>query len=125
MVFYRNHLVLAAEVSGQRVFLTLDTGAETTDLNGNFVRQFPSPAGITDTTSVQGLGGTSVMRSVTLPQVTVTIGDAAPVLRPAHATMQDNAAIGGGCCVGNIGLDLLLQRGEVTIDFSAMTLRLR
>jgi hypothetical protein len=33
--------------------------------------------------------------------------------------------IGGRCCVGNIGLDLLRQSGGVVMDFSRMTLLLR
>jgi hypothetical protein len=59
------------------------------------------------------------------PDVTFGIGGALVALRPAHVTMQQNPAMGGRCCVGNIGLDLLLQTGEVAIDFSTMTLRLR
>jgi hypothetical protein len=39
--------------------------------------------------------------------------------------MQQNPAMGGQCCIGNIGLDLLLQSGALTIDFSSMVLRLR
>jgi hypothetical protein len=35
------------------------------------------------------------------------------------------AALGGRCCVGNLGLDLLRQTGDLTIDFRTMTLRLR
>ena len=46
-------------------------------------------------------------------------------LRRAHVTMQDNPALGGRCCVGNVGLDLLLHTGTLTIDFSKMTLELR
>jgi hypothetical protein len=64
-------------------------------------------------------------RRVALPEVTFGIGGALVALRPAHVTMQQNPAMGGRCCVGNIGLDLLLQTGEVAIDFSTMTLRLR
>jgi hypothetical protein len=78
-----------------------------------------------DTTSVTGAGGTAVIGSLTLPEVTFGIVGALVALRPAHVTMQEKPALGGRCCVGNIGLDLLLQTGEVAIDFSTMTLRLR
>jgi hypothetical protein len=64
-------------------------------------------------------------RRVALPEVSFGIGGALVALRPAHVTMQQNPAMGGRCCVGNIGLDLLLQTGEVAIDFSTMTLRLQ
>ena len=108
--------------------MTLDTGAETTDLNTNFARQFAKEIeqiGTSDKTSVSGAGGTAVIESITVPKLGFLI-DATPVtLRPAHVTMQDNAALGGRCCVGNVGLDLLLQKGRVTIDFSRMRLSLR
>ena len=128
LVFYENHLLVAATVSGTRVFGTLDTGAETTDLNANFARQFAaeiSRKGVRDTTSVSGAGGTATIQSVTLPEVAFDIGGTYVALRPAHVTAQWNPALGGRCCIGNIGLDLLLQSGAVTIDFSSMTLRLR
>jgi predicted aspartyl protease len=127
-VFYGNHLLIASTIWDSQVFLTLDTGAETTDLNANFARQFAARMqGLTthDSTRVVGAGGTSVIASVTVPEVAVRIDGTVATLRPAHVTMQENPAIGGRCCVGNIGLDLLLQSGAVTMDFSRMTLRLR
>lgn len=128
LVFYENKMLVAATVSDTRVFLTFDTGAETTDLNANFARQFRREverAGTKGTTSVAGAGGTAVIESITLPDVTFSIGGSLVALRPAHVTLQENPALGGRCCVGNIGLDLLLQTGNVAIDFRTMTVRLR
>ena len=128
MVFYRNRLLVAASVWDRRVFMTFDTGAETTDLNASFARQFADQMlrmGAKDTTRVNGVGGSSIVESVTLPAVDFRIGGALAALRPAHVTMQENPALGGRCCIGNIGLDLLLQTGALTVDFSQMTLRLR
>lgn len=128
LVFYENKALVAATVFGERVFLTLDTGAETTDLNAHFARQFSKQVeglGTKGTTSMTGAGGTAVIESLTLPEVTFAVGGSPVALRPAHVTMQENPALGGRCCVGNIGLDLLLQTGEIVIDFSTMTLRLR
>jgi hypothetical protein len=51
------------------------------------------------------------------------IGPAEVSLRPATITLQRIGLIGGECCVGNAGQDLLKHAG-FTIDFSAMTLRL-
>jgi hypothetical protein len=115
-------------VDQEQVFMTLDTGAETTDLNTNFAQQFAGQIqrlGVKDQTSVIGAGGTSVIESVTLPAVEFRIGGGMVSLRPAHVTMQNNPAMGGDCCIGNAGLDLLLQTGALTIDFSSMSLRLR
>jgi hypothetical protein len=128
MVFFENHLLLAAGIQGTRQFLALDTGAETTDLNAAFAGQFADDVrrrGAKGTTSVAGAGGSVEIASVTLPDVVVEIAGTAAALRPAHITLQDNPALGGRCCVGNIGLDLLLQKGTLTIDFANMTARLR
>jgi hypothetical protein len=128
LVFYENKMLVAATVSDTRVFLTFDTGAETTDLNAIFARQFRRQverAGTKDMTSVAGAGGTTLIESLTLPDVTFSIGGSLVTLRPAHVTLQENPALGGRCCVGNIGLDLLLRTGDVVIDFRTMSVRLR
>ena len=132
MVFFENHLLARPFVPGTTfttpVFTTLDTGASTTDLNSNFALQFPKlieRTGKKGRTGVAGLGGTAVIESITLPELAVDIGGTTTTLRPANITMQKNAALGGRCCVGNLGLDLLRQTGDLTIDFRTMTLRLR
>jgi len=125
MAFFGNHLLLASTVAGRQAFMTVDTGAETTDLNTNFALQFAREmeAGTKGTTSISGVGGTAVIDSITLPKLDFQIGDKSVTLREAHVTMQNNTALGDRCCIGNIGLDLLLKSGAVTIDFSKMTLR--
>ena len=128
VVFFENKVLVEAEAFGERVFLTLDTGASTTDLNINFAHQFVTQVermGTKDSTSIIGAGGTAVIESRTLPEVPFTLAGTQVTLHPAHVTMQEIPALGGRCCVGNIGLDLLLQTGDVVIDFSAMTLRVR
>ena len=128
LVFFENRALVAATVFDTPVFMTLDTGAEATDLNANFAEQFKGPVDLVakkGTASAEGAGGTAVIESLTLPEVTVTLGGRRTALRPANVTMQKNPAMGGRCCVGNIGLDLLLQTGDVTIDFRSMTVRLR
>jgi len=132
MTFFENHMLAKLLVTGTTfttpVFTTLDTGAETTDLNSNFALQFKQlieRAGKKGSTEVSGAGGTTVIESVTLPELAVDIGETRTTLRPAHVTLQKTAALGGRCCVGNLGLDLLRQTGDLTIDFRKMILRLR
>ncbi len=127
LVFYENHLLLATSVSGARVFGTLDTGAVATDLNANFAGQFSEvvhASGTKGTQEITGLGGTVLLEAVTLPEVAFEIGTTPVTLRPAHVTLQRNPAMGGECCIGNVGLDLLMQTDGFVIDFSTMTLRL-
>jgi hypothetical protein len=107
--------------------MSLDTGASTTDLNANFAAQFASIVeGAKRTTqNITGVGGTRTFESVELPEMAFTIGTTRVHLRPAHITLQRIAAIGGECCIGNVGRDLLLQDQTLTIDLSTMTLRLQ
>jgi len=128
VVFSENHLLLAANVSGNRVFGTLDTGAVTTDLNNNFATQFAAliqRSGTKETRDITGLGGTVSVDAVTLPEIVFDISGVQAALRPAAVTLQRTSAIGGNCCVGNFGRDLLTQTGEFTLDLSAMTLHLQ
>lgn len=127
VVFSGNHLLLAASLSGTRVFGTLDTGAIDTDLNENFSKQFPAliQGGIRGTREITGVGGTTSVAAITVPEVPFQIGPTRVVLRPAHVTSQRNATLGGACCIGNLGRDILAQTGEFMLDLSAMVLRVQ
>jgi predicted aspartyl protease len=121
-------LLLKAEALSQPVVLALDTGAVTTDLNENFATQFHSlvDRGKRTTQDITGVGGTRTFDAIELPEVAFTIGSKEVFLRPATITLQRIVGIGGDCCVGNAGLDLLMQQSSsVTIDLTTMTLRLQ
>jgi predicted aspartyl protease len=126
LVFDGGRLVLRASVLGRDVRTTLDTGANSTDLNANFADMFPDviASGARGSAALNGVGGTQTFASVELPQLVFTIGSRAVTLRPAVVTMQRNATAGGECCVGNAGHDLLKQVPGFTLDLSAMTLQL-
>jgi predicted aspartyl protease len=127
LVFDRHRLLLAVDVLGKRVMTTLDTGASTTDLNANFAdafRDVVDRSGRKGTASITGAGGTSTFESVELPELAFAIGLSRVSLRPASVTLQRIRIIGGDCCVGNVGHDLLAQTPAFSIDFSTMTLRL-
>lgn len=125
LVFYENKLLLATDVLAQRVFGTLDTGAVSTDLNGNFATQFAAFVernGTKRTQEITGLGGTTTFDAIELPEVRFAIAGTATTLSPAHVTLQTLPSMGGECCIGNIGRDLLLQARRIIIDVDAMTL---
>jgi len=125
LVFDRGLLLLKAEVLGKTVLMSLDTGATSTDLNANFAGQFPMLVadGRKTTQDITGAGGTRTFDAIELPEVGFAIGAARVLLRPAHVTLQRITGIGGTCCVGNAGHDLLSQGSSLSIDFSRMTLR--
>jgi predicted aspartyl protease len=120
-------LLLATSVSGTRAFGMLDTGANDTDLNENFADHFPAllQGGTREIREITGLGGTASVASITMPEVSFLVGPTRVVLRPAHVTLQRTAAIGGACCIGNIGRDVLAQTGEFALDLSTMIVRLQ
>ena len=124
-----SRLLIEAEVLGKRVQATLDTGATTTDLNANFADLFPdvlSRDGKRGTQDITGAGGTQTYDSFELPQLTFSIGQSRPMLRPAMVTLQRMPLMGGGpCCIGNAGLDLLTQGQGFSIDFATMTLQIQ
>lgn len=126
LVFDRNRLLLRTRVFGRDVLTTLDTGASTTDLNANFADTFPQAVqgAKKGTTDITGVGGTQTFDSLEIPEVIFGIGPGEVLLRPATITLQRIGVIGGECCVGNAGQDLLKQAAGFTIDFSTMTLRL-
>ena len=124
-----SRLLIEAEVLGKRVKATLDTGATTTDLNANFADLFPdllSRDGKRGTADITGAGGTKTFDSFELPELTFSIGQRRPLLRPAIVTLQRMPLMGGGrCCIGNAGLDLLTQGPGFSIDFATMTLQIQ
>jgi clan AA aspartic protease (TIGR02281 family) len=125
LVFHRNRLLLRTRVLGRDVLTTLDTGAITTDLNANFADTFPMAVqgAKKGKTEITGVGGTETFDSLEIPEVAFGIGPAEVLLRPAVITLQRMTLMGGECCVGNAGGDLLKDAG-FTIDFPTMRLRL-
>jgi hypothetical protein len=116
-------LPLATSISGTRVFDILDTGAKDMDLNENFSEEFAVllQNGTRQTRDITGLGGTTAVASITLPEVPFQIG-------PTHVVFgrrRNSATVGGTCSIGNIGRDVLAQTGEFVMDLSAMVLQLQ
>ena len=105
----------------------LDSGANTTQLNANFVEAFPqlTEKGKRGTGQFAGIGGSQTFESIELPELVFRIGPTAVALRPASVTLQKIEIIGGECCVGNAGHDLLVQGRGFAIDFASMTLVVR
>lgn len=124
LFFDNDHLVIAAELEQHRVFATLDTGAQTTDLYEAFATEFSdllSAVGRKDRTEVRGVGHAETFESVTLPELTFHIGQMDALLKPAHVLLKQ---IGARGAIGNFGMDLLKQSRAFKIDFGAMTLQL-
>jgi predicted aspartyl protease len=127
LTFAGNHLVLSSKTFSRAVFGLVDTGATTSDLNGNFADQFADvieQSGSRERHDITGLGGTTSAEGVALPAVLFDIRGISVALRPAHVTFDRAAALGGRCCIGNVGLDVLTQTRFLTFDLTSMTLEL-
>lgn len=125
LVFFRNKGLVSVEIAGRSVFFNLDSGASGTDLNGDFAATFGNLlTGAEKTTNeITGLGGTSKFEAYILPELKLSVAGRPLNLHPAKVTVQKVAGIGGECCVGNFGNDLLTQTGGFALDFDNMSLR--
>jgi hypothetical protein len=124
---FDQRLVVRASVLDRFVNASLDTGANTTELNANFADMFPDVVakGWKASGSIAGIGGTQTYESIELAELRILLGGKPVIARPAVVTMQRHATGGGVCCVGNFGHDLLKQTSGFTIDLTTMTLVLR
>ena len=107
LCFDDDHLVVSAGFQEKKNFDSLDTVPLTTDLYETFAKEFAtlvSKSGENDSTEVRGVGNAESFDSITLPELTFSIGGTSAVLRPAHVLLKQ---IGPKQFVGNFGMDLL------------------
>jgi len=124
LVLFKNKILVSAQIAGRRAFLTFDSGANKTDLNSNFVADFGHLlTNATKTTRESaGLGGSSTFEAYALPELGLSVAGRTLTLRPADVTLQKLPSIGGECCVGNFGNDLLTQTAGFLLDFDNLSL---
>jgi predicted aspartyl protease len=124
LYFDNDHLFLVTDVLGRKVHGALDTGAETTDLEEAFAKEFGDllrESGKMGFTEVRGVGHAESFDSITLPEVMLRIGAVDTILRPAHVLLKQ---LGPKGSIGAVGMDLLKQSRAFRIDLGAMTLEL-
>jgi hypothetical protein len=105
--------------------LVLDTGNQGgTQLWERFGRDFPEVAskGTRSSRQVRQIGGSSERETIVIPEIRLRVGGFDSVLRPANLF---SPPVGNDLQHGNLGVDVLSQAAEVTIDFQAMSLTLR
>jgi predicted aspartyl protease len=124
--YNRLHVIGTVELEGRTTEFVLDTGNQAgTQLWERFARDFESMVkdrGRKDTARVTQMGGTSVHEVVTIPKVQLKIGDKMTTLEKANVFSRP---VGDQRFHGLLGMDVLSQSDDVTIDFRAMTLILR
>jgi predicted aspartyl protease len=119
--------VIEGLLGNRRITMHLDTGAIETRFWPRFAQDFAallSQSGVAGTKRVTGVGHSVEVESITLPEVKLRIGGFDTVLRPADVLVGQTVAAGQRD-YGNLGMDLLGQAREVTIDFRSMMLVLK
>jgi hypothetical protein len=118
--------VARVEFDKKLLDFVLDTGNQaTSQLWERFGVDFTgllSERGTRGTIRVNQIGGSSDREVIVLPEVRLRIGGLVTLLRPANVFSRP---VGDDRLHGNLGMDLLGQAAEVTLDFQAMELMLR
>jgi predicted aspartyl protease len=115
--------IVQSTVDGKSLTFSLDTGANSTDLNEGFAKALPDiiDAGLKESRPITGYGGTDTYDSVLLGPVVFGVGGLDVTLKSPHVFPSHSL----GKFDGNLGNDILNQAKIVTLDFNAMELRLQ
>ena len=111
----------------QRIIAWLDTGNGKTYLTQRFAQRFPGAAEAgakEESTRLRGVGGSTEVGVVTLPEIKFSVGGSEFVMRPAQVLPKDERVDRDWYDVW-LGMDLLGQMREVSLDFKSLTFSLR
>jgi predicted aspartyl protease len=111
----------------QRIHAWLDTGNSKTYLTQRFARQFPDATGAgakEESVRLRGIGGSAEVRVLTIPEIKFNVGGADLVMRPAQVLPKDERVDRDWYDVW-LGMDLLGQMREVSLDFKSLRFSLR
>jgi hypothetical protein len=117
--------VIRVEYLGKPLDLVLDTGNQGgTQLWHRFGRDFPEilATGVHSTKQVHQIGGSTEQPVTVIPELRILMGSFVGVLKPATVF---SPPIGNDIQHGNMGLDVLSQAAEITIDLRAMSVSIR
>jgi hypothetical protein len=117
--------VTRAQMERRSLDFVFDTGNQGgTQLWSRFRSEFPAlvEAGREGTRIVSQIGGSTEHRIVVIPEIRLRVGGLETLLRPANVFSKP---VGNDLQHGNLGVDVVNQATEVTIDFRTMTLTMR
>jgi predicted aspartyl protease len=126
LAFDGSTLFTRARFDGKSLDFVLDTGNQAgTQLWARFARDFSalvSERGQKSTAQLNQIGGSSHHEIVVLPEIRLQLGGVETLLKPANIFSKP---VGNDVQYGLVGMDLLSQATDVTIDFRSMSLTLR
>ena len=74
------------------------------------------------TKAVHQIGGSTEQQIVVIPRISLRVGGFDALLQPANVFSKP---VGNDFQHGNLGVDVLSQASDVSIDFRAMSVRVR
>lgn len=124
LYFDNADLVMQATFRECDISLLLDTGSESSALWPPFAAAFPAflqQESRTACISLNGISGQAEVKTAVVPALTVSLGGFDGVLQPAHVLL--NATTPNSRWLhGRLGMDVLRQARQVSIDLESMTL---
>ncbi len=128
LALHGNSLLVRLRHAGENLLCQLDTGAERTVLYEPYYRRNRKAverAGRGLTVKATGVGGTRDIPAVRLPEMSLDLGGRPAPLRDVDVYTKPIREEDANYLDCNVGMDLLRQFGEYSIDFRSMTLSLR
>lgn len=126
IVYDQLHVITTVAFENRTLEFLLDTGNQAgTQLWERFGKDFPTllaERGTRGSVRVTQMGGATEREVVTIPDVRLTAGGMPARLERAHVFSKP---VGDDRFHGLLGMDVLSQAREVTLDFRSMTLTLR
>jgi hypothetical protein len=118
--------LVEATVESHRVAFVLDTGGAHSAAWPVFGKQFPAllQEATKGSREISGLSGAAQVDVAIMPELRIMVADIPMVLRPAPVLLT-TIVEPSNWHYGTIGMDLLKQAEEVTLDFKAMTLLMK
>lgn len=119
--------VVEGTFRAQRIIAWLDTGSSKTYLTQRFARQFPDvieAGGKEASVRLRGVGGSKEVRVITVPEFKFSVGGSDLVMRPAQVLPKDERVDRDWYDVW-LGMDLLGQMREVSLDFKSLRFSLK
>lgn len=113
------HPVVQGDFEGDRIQMMLDTGAWKTRLLPSFAKDFSQVVQERGKKGFTRLNGAKEFETITLPEVRFRLGGFDGVLRPAEI-LSNFFPFGTSEYHVKLGLGLLQQARQVTIDFHSM-----
>lgn len=110
-----------------RINAWLDTGSSRTYLTQRFAQRFPdvvAPDGEQTTVRLRGVGGSTQVRAISIPEVKFSAGNFDLIMRPAQVLPRDERVDRDWYDVW-LGMDLLNQTREVSVDFKTLRFALK